>query len=313
MNNLDFCVRYPFSNAAKELLEKEGISPTPEIMDKGLARLKSALSGKWMKSTAVHDSEKLAEVASYAVARMILSYMRNRYLTNKFAVAEAKLAHSFFEKEGDGALGAISEELGIKIKNENKTLFVPLPSYLKFSPRSIDYKLVNRSVSNGFVSVNPHERRRLMEEAVRKKAGEIPQLRSGVPDSIKKAAENLKADLPKIEPQRAVTFKEGDNPPCIEKLLESLRKHENLNHQSRWALAVYLSARGMSAERIVSLYSNLPDFNEKITKYQVEHIKKRGYSVPSCATLLSYGICCAECRIGSPLNWRGKTRGSGTT
>ena len=291
-------------------------------MDKGLARLKSALSGKWMKSTAVHESEKLAEVASYAVSRMILSYMRNRYLTNKFAVAEAKLAHSFFEKEGDGALGTISEELGISVKKENQSdrfvtihgvngiLFVPLPAYLKFSPRSIDYKLVNRSVSNGFVSVNPHERRRLMEEAVRKKAGEIPQLRGGVPDSIKKAAENLKSDLPKIEPQSTVTFKEGDNPPCMEKLLESLKKHENLNHQSRWALAVYLTARGMSVEQIVSLYSNLPDFNEKITKYQVEHIKKRGYSVPSCATLLSYGICCADCRIGSPLNWKGKVWGA---
>jgi DNA primase large subunit len=67
----------------------------------------------------------------------------------------------------------------------------------------------------------------------------------------------------------------------------------------------------MSVEKITALYSNLPDFDERITTYQLEHIKKRSYTMPGCSTLLTYGLCCADCRIGSPLNWKGKIWGSG--
>ena len=150
---------------------------------------------------------------------------------------------------------------------------------------------------------NP-EGKRTPEKIGKKKAEKIPLLKNPS-DLVKKAAEALKAELPKLEPTRtAVTFKEGDNPPCIEKLLDQLKKHENLNHQARWTLAVYLTNRGMTIEKIFSLYSNLPDFNEKTTRYQLEHIQKRGYTTPACSTMLTYGLCCANCRIGSPLNWK---------
>jgi DNA primase large subunit len=59
----------------------------------------------------------------------------------------------------------------------------------------------------------------------------------------------------------------------------------------------------MSEEDINGMFSMLPDYSEKVTKYQVGHIKKKGYNVPSCATVMTYGLCCAVCRIGSPLNW----------
>ena len=82
--------------------------------------------------------------------------------------------------------------------------------------------------------------------------------------------------------------------------------HKNLGHQARWFLAVYLINNGMETEKIMEIFSNLPDFSEKITKYQIEHAKKRGYVVPACGTLKGYGFCVTECRIGSPLNWRKK-------
>ena len=41
----------------------------------------------------------------------------------------------------------------------------------------------------------------------------------------------------------------------------------------------------------------------KTTSYQIAHLKKKGYNVPSCATVMSYGLCCAVCRIGNPIKW----------
>jgi DNA primase large subunit len=63
----------------------------------------------------------------------------------------------------------------------------------------------------------------------------------------------------------------------------------------------------MSDEGVLQLYAGLPDFSEKISKYQIQHIRKRGYHVPSCSTVMSYGLCCAVCRVGNPLKWHNLT------
>jgi DNA primase large subunit len=306
MELADFCVKYPFSKKAKELLDSENIQLSEEIVSKGLSRIKNALAGDTSRSSAFHKSDKVEEVASYAAARMILGYMKNRYLTNRFAVAEAKRANHYLSKEDSAIMNEVAAEFGIVSENESDgKLLVPIPTFVKFAPKSIDYKLINRNVHDGKVELIYREKIRLTEEAVKKRVEQIPLVKNAS-ESIKKAAEDLKKDLPKLEPMRTITFKEGDNPPCIEKLLEQVKKHENLNHQARWSLAVYLVGKGMGIEKVVSLYSNLPDFNEKITRYQLEHIKKRGYTVPGCSTMLTYGLCCAECRIGNPLNWKSK-------
>lgn len=305
MELADFCVKYPFSKKAKGLLDSEQVQLSDSVVSKGLERIRSALSGEVPKSSAFHRSDKVEEVASYAAARMILGHMRNRYLTNRFAIAEAKRANSYLTGEERAVADEVSAEFGIESTASEGKLFVSVPIFVKFAPKSIDYRLINRNVHSGKVELIYREKIRLTEEAVKKRAEHIPLVKNA-PESVKKAAESLKADLPKLEPTKAVTFKEGDNPPCIEKLLELVKKHENLNHQARWSLAVYLVGKGMSIEKAVLLYSNLPDFNEKITRYQLEHIKKRGYTMPGCSTMLTYGLCCAECRIGNPLNWKSK-------
>jgi DNA primase large subunit len=123
------------------------------------------------------------------------------------------------------------------------------------------------------------------------------------PDMIKKAGERLLAELPKTENRKLEAVKAGDHPPCVMRLLDEARKHENLPHHARWYLATYLLSIGMSEDDITKVYSDLPDFSEKVTRYQISHIKKKGYNAPSCATVMTYGLCCAVCRIGNPMNW----------
>jgi DNA primase large subunit len=61
-------------------------------------------------------------------------------------------------------------------------------------------------------------------------------------------------------------------------------------------------AIGKSVDEVVLMFENAPDFNERVTRYQVEHlagIKGSGtkYSVPSCQKLRNENLCFAisEC------------------
>jgi len=305
MEDIDFAVRYPFSSAAKRTLETRETQLNDSIVLLGCDRIRNALKGGAGKSTALHDEDKVTEIASFAAARMLLSFLRNSFITNKFAVAESKRVSGYLDKEDEQELWQVGAELGLIPQKEGGTLLLPIPTYLRFSPRALPYKLINREVREGKVVVTPHELVRLMEEAVRKRLEKSQVLRDP-PAIITDAAKKLIAELPKSDlPQ--VKVKPGDYPPCLMKLLDNVKKHENLNHQARFYLCVYLMAAGMGDDEIISLYSNLPDFSERITKYQVEHARKKGYTVPACDTVTTWGFCCADCRIGSPLNWRGRT------
>ncbi|MEM1683317.1 MAG: hypothetical protein QXG46_05495 [Ignisphaera sp.] len=95
-------------------------------------------------------------------------------------------------------------------------------------------------------------------------------------------------------------------PPCIRKLIEDITKGENLSHHQRFALATFLINIGINLDIIVKLFSYSPDFNEKITRYQIEHLaglkgSKKKYLVYSCDTMKTLGMCKAECNIKNPL------------
>ncbi len=305
-----FC-RYPFTSGAKKLMEDEGVALTPSVAERALRRIMGSLSGKTRDSHSVGYSDDLEEIASYGAARMMLSHMRNRYITNKFAVAEAKRAGRHFGNEKWENIMGLGKELGVVPEEYRGGMAVKVPAYVQFCPKSPHYRLVFRNVKDGYVEVRKAEVLRLMEEAVKMRVEELKPLPSP-PKVIEEYSLKLKRMLPKTE-ARKFSYKEGENPPCIERLIEQVRAHQNLPHQARFFLATYLLARNMPAERIVSLYSNLPDFDENTTRYQLVHAQKRGYSVPACSSVLSYGLCVADCRIGTPLRWKGKWKRKGSS
>jgi len=305
---LNFAVRYPFSEDAKKAIAD--IQLTERIADLAVERIKKALAGEMRARAVLHESDKEEEIASFAAARMILGYLRNPFLTSRFAVNEAKIAHNWLDRN-ENDVEAVARSFGIETTDRKGRMLLRLPVYLRYSPRSVDYRITNRRLEDGMVDITSHEKKRLTEEAVRKHVERIPLVRDP-PDVIKNAGEKLLESLPKTQEARGIgaVMKVEDHPPCVERLLESLRKHENLNHQARYYLATYFMAIGMKDETIMQAFSDAPDFNQKTTAYQVGQIRKKGYSVPSCATVMTYGLCCAVCRIGSPLNWHtlGKER-----
>jgi DNA primase large subunit len=301
--DLNFACRYPFTDEGKQAIRENKIEISDEIAERGVQRVVSALERDVKVSNPVHISDQLVEIGSYGAARMMLAHLGNRYLTNKFAVTEAKKAASLMGREGKEGLERLQRELGIVPGEFEGKNVVPLEVYVKFAPRSVDYRLINRSVKGGFVEVSAREALRLMEEAVKIKVGEIGRLQNA-PEIIRRYSGQLMGLVPKSAPVK-MSFREGDNPPCIEKLLETAKLHHNLGHQGRWSLAVYLVNKGVPYEKILQVFSNFPDYDERIASYQINHVVKRGYSMPSCGMMLSYGLCVADCRVGNPLRWKG--------
>ncbi len=297
MADLDFAVKYPFTSEAKKAIGE--IEVTDEIMDKAVRLILASLSTGISLKQYVHDYEKREDIAAYALARMILGAMRNRYLTNNFAIAVSKFARKSINYENPENIKRLMDEFGIRTR-ENEAYIV---DYLRYTPRDQHYTIFNREFRRGWVKINESEKRRMIEEAVKKHVEHIPLLKNPS-EQIKNAIISIEKEMPKRE--RKVQINPGDYPPCIVYLLEEVKKHHNLPHQARFFLAVYLIEAGIKDEQIMSIFSNLPDFNEKISRYQIEHARKHGYTVPSCSTVMSYGLCRADCRIRNPINWRGK-------
>jgi DNA primase large subunit len=52
----------------------------------------------------------------------------------------------------------------------------------------------------------------------------------------------------------------------------------------------------MPPEKVIELFKNVSDFNERMTRYQVEHIagekgSRTHYIPPKCDTLRTHGVC----------------------
>jgi|YelNatPaOPRAMG01_1025707.scaffolds.fasta_scaffold17835_2 DNA primase large subunit len=297
--DLEFAAKFPFTNEAKKIMDEKKPEISDGVIERALERVRYALkNGRVMASTPMSAEEKFEEILIYAASRMILAGINNPFLTNKYAVAWAKSAYERMSMEEARRIG---EELGIKPVERKGGLFLPIEVYLRFSPDDVAYSLVNREVEEGYVKIKEREFLRIVQEGIKNRLESIPKGRVN-DERIKRAGEVLKEFLPKIDRKITSAIK-GDHPPCITSLLDQVYKHENLGHHARWSLSVYFLNRGVEPETILSLFSNLPDFSEKKTRYYIEHAKKRGYTMPSCETMRSYGLCVAECGIKNPLSW----------
>lgn len=84
-------------------------------------------------------------------------------------------------------------------------------------------------------------------------------------------------------------------PPCIKEYISLMRDGVNLPHMARFTFVSFLHKAGMDNNGIIELFKTAPDFNEKLTTYQVNHItgeiSSTEYSPPKCTVLRSNHLC----------------------
>ncbi|HEU5462288.1 MAG TPA: hypothetical protein VFU79_08470 [Nitrososphaeraceae archaeon] len=272
------------------------------------------------------DLEKYdIELLTFLVALIMMKYIYEDSAIKKFSLFEAMRVEKFLisdllkEKDLRKKNLLISRifrelfQLDVNLDTKKNNLFtMNISNYLHRATQfnETEWKLINRAVDNGFVYLDVDETVRLIRYEIYKLMyNKIKNMNiTKIPEQIRFHATLIKN---KLIPAIKYTKNTSDLPPCIKKALELLNKNENLPHSARFMLATYMLSLGKSIDEVVSLFQNAPDFNEKITRYQVEHLAgKKGsqtkYSVPACSKLVNENLCYAtiDCKgITNPIQF----------
>ena len=310
--------RYPFLKEAREYVSSINInladiqnhSLYSSAVDQAKQRIKDALSGKLGPIPEDKLSQELS-ILSYAIARILVNCIGSRQTTYRYASAEAESAYSFLQKEADkkAVLEEIIGELSFKPANGRMHYTEYLRISANLARQDPRWKLVNKTMNAGYVSVDESETMLLLREAIRLKVME-PIDTKAIPETLKKAANEV-AGLYIRKPEEVKIDQVNENalPPCIKSMLASLET-DNISHNERFILATFFIGAGLNIDGLLKVFSRFPKYNEEKTKYQLEFLTgNKGatkYSCPSCAKIKSYGLCKAECEINHPLSFRGR-------
>jgi len=246
------------------------------------------------------------EILSFPAAVMIAAATRSQQLKRRYALAEAKRAYSLLRMERPEVIMAVAENFGWRlILDESAAPYcfrLHFADYLRYigNLREGKWRLVNRALTGGFVLLTREEAARLLSEEVRRHVEErLEEELKNIPKEILAIAENVKL----LVPERAAEGWEVPKelkleafPPCMKALYSAASKGQNVSHAGRFALTSFLVNVGMPAESILELFRNSPDFKERVTLYQIEHIagekgSRTKYTPPRCDTLRTHGLC----------------------
>jgi DNA primase large subunit len=322
--------KYPFLKKtaehvkALELKLEELTTPDMEqILNRAEERVKNAILFVYVGKK--HEKDDV-EIPSFPVATMLAIATKNSFIKKRYALAEAKQAFGSMQLESREKILAIAADFNWNL-TPNRNTALPLEFALSFADylrntvhlRDANWKLVNRLLVQGTVYLNQHDVARLLQEEVQRRiekrleTTELPIF----PEKITQIAEQLTTlakerigaeemeGFPKVIAQSAF-------PPCIVALYEAASKGRHLSHVGRFTLTSFLVNIGMPPEKVNELFKSFSDYNERLTRYQVEHIAgERGsrtrYTPPQCATLQTHGICTNSddlCRrISHPLKY----------
>ena len=327
---------YPFTAGAAAYVRELGVD-IPDLLKKrvydrararGVERVIQAIDGRIEKNTDTDMPAEL-EVLSYPVARMIVSCIGDDYLIRRYALAEAKAAHEALIGEPQiiqqSVLATMGQEFGMNIDISEQKFRLHFTDYVRYAHRMHDpgWKLVNRRLQSGWLSLSQKEFTRLLQEAIRDRIQQdlpldIPS-EIGICDKLSGpiATVNESLGARKTEFEIGGEVESGAFPPCIAHSIAMLQGGVNLAHSARFATTAFLRNIGMSVDDIVGMFGGSPDFDETRTRYQVEHIAGQEYTAPGCDTMKTYGNCVGAddlCkRVVHPLNYyRIKKRAKGS-
>jgi len=335
----DEIAKYPFLADAGQYLKDKGFSleqfgtdpDLKQLIDKAYDRILVAADGKIYNSDldGDHVSKEAAlprEVFSFLLAIVLLKLSGMHTLIKRFALAEARRAEKYLEKDlanisdetkKELAIRVIGDLFSVQVEKLNDYFVISVSDYLKHSINfhEREWKLINRRVENGQVFLSPHETVRL----IRKELGtyinskiinaKTPTMIPGFEDSVNKLVLLSKKFT-------TYTVTTGEYPPCIKHAIDILEKGENLPHSGRFMLAAFLLSKGQTVQQIAPLFKNAPDYNERVTLYQLNHLAGTSgsgtqYSCPSCEKLKTQSLCFAipECdNIINPLQFGRKKK-----
>jgi DNA primase large subunit len=250
------------------------------------------------------------EIFSFPIAVMLVVGTEESFIKNRYALAEAKRASALLSGEEKEKLLEVANNFGWDAKLISDVGLQPysfairFPVFLRNATGFHDknWKLVNHLLVDGDVYLTAREVSRLLEEEVRKYVeGRLDTKIKSLPQSImvrvtklrQLAAEKQEQIQREQMPDRVVM---EAFPPCIKGVYDRIAGGRPASHMGRFALTSFMLSIGMTEDAVFQFFRSVSDFNERMTRYQVEHIagtKGSGtkYTPPNCSTLRTHGIC----------------------
>lgn len=317
LGEAELLAEYPFLPGAEALVKDLAPSLRDLLTDPVYARAREL--GRERVRVAADDPtgattvEELARASpaerflSFYYARLLLAAAPTPAPLRRWAVAEAKQGYGRWRSAPLEELVEVAAKLDRPLLPGGDGVSLSLTDYLHLATpiREADFRLARQGVGAGRVHVDRDRAARLLQEAVRLALAQAIPLTSEVVSALRESEREFLEEVSRRLPTPARPATAGSPgllparfPPCIRKMQRTLQAGENLSHAGRFALAAFLHRAQADFETIVDAYRGAPDFDESITRYQVEHITQRdgglGYSAPECETLRSHGLCVRE-------------------
>ncbi|MHA1148817.1 MAG: hypothetical protein ACTSR8_11315 [Promethearchaeota archaeon] len=300
--------------------------PKEKIHERILTIFESAFNNQ--EEISDYKSDEL-NVYLYLLIKLLLFALNDLSLINRIANVYSKQNYRLLKNENDYNFYQVCMDLNLHIEyNENeweissyiiKGMYQKITThfrihyidFLKLARRLRDdfRKLVNNPLQNGYVFIEKKRLARFLQEYAREK------LLTTYPDNDSESIKNLlnvegfkeiyeiikekwKDKKKNYTYELDFEYSEGKDhsksfPPCVKEILKTAQEGQNLNHNARLFIVWFLIALKYPVERIVNIFSTMPDFDREKTRYQVEFAKKKEYIPYSCDSLKSYDLCFA--------------------
>ncbi|MBI2184764.1 MAG: hypothetical protein HYU39_07390 [Thaumarchaeota archaeon] len=248
------------------------------------------------------------ELLSFPLAMVLVKATGLEHLASRYALSEALRVEGLLEKETNINVIAYIFRNALKVELEEASdgpqghgFAIRFSEYLKRSTQfhEPEWKLINRPVSKGRVYLAKHDLVRLIRAEIRRmiyqrlKSLTVPRL----PPLLDQFVKEITARTP--PPRRVedvIPVSPDMYPPCVKHALDMLKNGQDPPHFARFLMTTYLLNIGKSVDDVIGIFPRAADFNERVTRYQVEHLAgirggKVKYRVPSCKNVVSHSFC----------------------
>ena len=318
--------RYPVLPEAKQFLKAFEVEEVDGYAEATRTRVLEAIErgekGVLPREDAVED------LITYALSRVLCLAVREPWLLRRWALAEAARMERNLHVEDEALRGFLLrrilnvEDVGEAERRRagDYRYKIRVAEYLAISRglSSPEWMLVNRMVAGGYVYLTTPEAVRLFRQRAYQalsSTGDAPRIDvRQLPPKLQDAAMDVVRELVRLRSaydDSAATPAPGEWPPCMAAIRSRIAE---AGHKELFSLAAFMINRGYSKEEILSVLAERPDYNERIARYQVEHIAgERGsrtkYRPPSCGTMRTYGLCIEDGKlcprnIRNPLDYK---------
>ncbi len=320
--DLKFYAKYPFSKEAKQFIEFYNFTfdkITPEFLESAVERIKKMIrNNNPIENYKSIESTKMMEylkdlLFTYPVSNVLVSLNGDFFIKKKYARAVADNVYYFLQREGQEQVEKLAEDFNLTKEDEN--FLIPFVEYVNHLPKGSEYKLVNMPLDKGLVKIEKNVLAKLVAESVYQSILNMKVDEKIVPAIFAEYSQLLNSEKKLQEEIISGELDVQAFPPCMKKIVSDLRTDNKVGHLPRFVLSTFFASINMPIDKAVEYFRTQENFDEKKTRYYLEHSygKKGGtkYSAPSCAKMVSYGLCFKDesCHWNHPVSYYKNMRG----